>query len=444
MEKLKRVAWAIVKSPYLPLAIFAIIVAALHISMPNNFADDAWFYRILEGREDTLNAWKEFLVWRYNSWSSRTAIEGLLIVLVRKPLLWKILDTVSIIYVVFTISDLINFERSRTKNIIIALVALIFPEVLYEVGYVATSLNYIIPFAAALCAISVMYKRFSLRDVSKFEYVIALLLLLFACFSEILSATVLLIALGSGAWYVAKNKRVPAFEVACLVISIAFLIFHLTCVGNDVRYVQESATWLPEHPSLNLFEKVELGFSSMMQTLFLAKNNFVGVFCLGIALALTLKSRKAHHLIFAWIPFVFSTIFSTLYSIFIKIRPLAALKNHMLAACGHPSITFNAVITDIVFIFILFCILFTLRVIIKDTRDYIAVFFILGVGAASRMSLGLSPTVWSSGGRATTFLYVALGVVTVIAINYVFTDVVKIAKDRYLSKKSEGAQNTAQ
>ncbi len=444
MTNIKKTLLSILKLRELPLIIFAIIVAIYHTTLPLLFADDAWFYNILEGKEDVFTSCLDFVKIRYEGWSSRTLIEFALILLVRVPILWKIIDTVAIVYIVFALSNLINPEKSRIKNIILPLVALCFPKVLFEVGSVATSINYIIPFATVLPAVSVMFKRFANREVSKVEKAVSIPLLFFGCFSEILSATVLLVTLGCGAYQIIKNKKIPVWEIVYATMCAVLLIYHLTCAGNDVRYAQESATWLPEHPNLNLFFKVELGFCAMMQTLFLTDKGYAFLFCLSISLLVTLKSKKWYNITISWIPSVFSLVFSVKYSFFGKIPFVTALKNHMLAACGHPEITTNAIITDIVFVLLLVCIMFSLKVVIKDGKKYLAVFYLLFCGAASKMSLGLSPTVWTSSGRGTTFLYVALGVVTVIAINYVFTDVVKIVKDRYLSKKSKGAQNTAQ
>jgi hypothetical protein len=114
----------------------------------------------------------------------------------------------------------------------------------------------------------------------------------------------------------------------------------------------------------------------------------------------------------------------------------------MLAACGHPEITTNAIITDIVFVLLLVCIMFSLKVVIKDSKKYLAVFYLLFCGAASKMSLGLSPTVWASSGRGTTFLYIALGIITTLMISDAVVTIVphikhliEAIKTRFLTKE---------
>ena len=52
MTKIKSTLIEALKSSYLPLIIFAVIVAIYHTTLPILFADDAWFYNILEGKDN--------------------------------------------------------------------------------------------------------------------------------------------------------------------------------------------------------------------------------------------------------------------------------------------------------------------------------------------------------------------------------------------------------
>ena len=55
--------------------------------------------------------------------------------------------------------------------------------------------------------------------------------------------------------------------------------------------------------------------------------------------------------------------------------------------------------------------LVSLRFAVKDTKRYCFLFAVLTLGAASRIAMGLSPTVWASCERIFAFLYVAMAVV---------------------------------
>lgn len=430
MKKVKEMAWRVLCSPYFPLCALALIVALLHIDMPTDFADDAWFYNILEGKDDMWEAWSAFLKYRYEVWSSRTLIEGALILLVRAPLAWKILDSVAIIYIIFELSRLLNPEKSYLKNAILVLVPIVFPRVLYEVGFVATSINYIIPFALSLLAVSILYRRALDRRVHIGEYFIALPMLIFACFSEMVSAMVLLLSLGAILWWALNKKGVPCVEIVVLAVSAVLIVYHLTCPGNDARAEQETLTWLPEHGALGLIEKVQLGISAMMRDLLLWENKLFGVFAMAIGVLISLKKRPIISIIFAWIPFAFSMLFSNLYSFFGKIPLIALLRDEMLSVCYDTDMGAHTILLDVVFVLVLFCVMYSLWQIIEDKRSYIFAFFVLFVGSATKIALGLSPTVWASAGRGATYLYIAISIVTGVVIYRLVT----LARTELLSR----------
>ncbi len=435
MEKIKNALSRAIHSPRLPLYAFALVTLIAHLFMTRLFSDDVWFYAILDGKENTFEAIRDFLTYRRQAWSSRTLIEGALIVLVQHMWLWKIIDSVAIIYIIFELSRLLNPEKSLLKNIIIAVTPLAFPLwILYEVGFVATSINYIIPFACALPTISILYRSVTGRDVLALEYAIALPFLLFACFSEIICALVLLVALGCVVWKFVSRMGVPYAEIACAMIAIVYIVYHLSCAGNDARAEQEALTWLPEHSSLNLIEKVELGLRAMIFSLFMYDKNIVFVLmCLAIALVVTLKTKRPLKIVFAWLPFAISSIFGVLSPILTKLQFVSGIKSQILVALQAPKITLGGVLCDLVAVFLLFCVLFSLREVIEGTPEYVLLFYALGIGSATKIALGLSPTVWASGNRGATFLFISIAITLGVAVYQLIT----LIRERYAKTKTE-------
>ena len=57
------------------------------------------------------------------------------------------------------------------------------------------------------------------------------------------------------------------------------------------------------------------------------------------------------------------------------------------------------------------CLLISLHGALDDQRLFWLFFFLLAVGAASRIAMGLSPTVWASGERTCFYLYVCMATV---------------------------------
>lgn len=422
MNKVKKFFVDLLHSPRLPLYIVALLIALTHIFMFRLFADDIWFYNVLEGKEDMMGAWSEFLESRYNNWSSRTAIEGALILLVRAPLVWKIIDSVAVIYIIFELSRLTNAENDLSKNIIIALLLPAYPVwVLFEVGFVATSINYIIPFACLMPTLSIIFRRAQNRKIPLFEYFLAIPFLFFACFSEIICAILLVVSLGAIALYLVEKRKIPCFELLALAFCVALLAYHLSCPGNDFRYEQETGNWLPAHASLNIIEKAILGFNAMTKTMFFyEKNLLVCFFCVAISVATFLKTSKWYFKAISMLSTVFSIFFGLLSPIFAKIPFIGRAIDAMTEALHSPTLTAGSVGMVILSLVLLASILACLYIIIEQKRTYFLLLFTLATGAISKIALGLSPTVWTGSGRATTYLYIAIIIATGAVIYQIY------------------------
>ena len=403
MSRLKKGFLRLCLSPAFPLFILGVVFAVIHLFLPVTLADDTWFAQILAGNKATLANWSRFLHERYELWSSRIAIEALLIVMARFPWLWRVADTFVCIAITLLLSRLFNPEKSREKNLLLCLLWLTFPVWLtWEAGFLATTLNYTWPLCAALLALTPMVKQFQGREVKKWEYAVAFPALLFACFAELLCATFLLAVMGSLVYRIFFEKKSPAFQIGCALICGAMLVFALTCPGNDNRTLLETASWFPEYAELSLVQKVDIGFSSMMEAMFLRPNSFVLIFCAVLALAVWIKTENWRRAIPASFPFLYGFL-----------RGVCGLGEDMVGELGTGLVLSKPLswLPVLIFALLLALILLCLRIVFDDTKQYCFWFFLLFLGAASRMAMGLSPTVWASGNRSCMFLYLAMSAV---------------------------------
>lgn len=409
VSKIKEKVLKIVKSSKMPLYAISFIILLAHIFMPTDMSDDAWFYTILEGQDSPVRAVLDFVKYRYNNWSSRVLIEALLVVIVRVPVLWKILDSVVLIYIIFKISSLLNSENSRRKNVIISTVLILFPFwILYEAGFIATSLNYLWPLGGMLSVIGILYKRFTNRKIAKYEYILALFGLIYSSFSELACGALSILFICSGIYYFYNRKKVPVLELVCLAFCALMIIYTLSCPGNDIRYEAEVITWLPEHASLNFVSKAELGFRVMLYQILLKPSALVPVFLISLIFGAAIINKKRANIIISAIP---------LFYMLVVICFSGALKDYFVTT----EIGIVTVILDIFAINFLIGILYSLRLIIRDIKEYCLVFLSLAIGAITKIALGLSPTLVISSPRATIFLYfsisIALGVVIEKTVN---------------------------
>lgn len=401
-------------SPAFPLFLLWVFIFLCHFNYPTNLADDAWFAQILGVENAGFDVWKQFLVGRYEQWTSRIAIEGLLIFVVRHPVLWRACDTLILIFVTHIISRIANPERNMLKNLVIAIVFLIFPlEIVYETGYVTTSLNFSWPLAAAIFGLAPLLKDFRGIDVKPWERIVAYPFLIFACFQEILCVVILLGVLASMIYHSIRDKRFPSTQFDYLAICIVMLIFALTCPGNSLRVMQETATWFPEFAGVSFLQKLEFGFSSMMQTLFLERNLFVLLFCAVLTVAVWVESKHIVSKLISCIPFVFTLFVGTVGGLLQNWIPVIGTIRAWVQKIGTGFVLKNPKtwIPLGVFVVLLVLILLSLRFAIRSRKQFYLLFCLFFMGAVSCIATGFSPTVWILDQRACTFLYLTMAVV---------------------------------
>jgi hypothetical protein len=264
-----------------------------------------------------------------------------------------------------------------------------------------------------LIAVTPCVRRYLGQEIKRWEWILAFPALLFACFAELLCATLVLFYLGSAAWRFFAKREIPIFDLVCILVCGGMLIFALTCPGNAVRVDQEIQTWFPTYGELGLLERVELGFSSMMKSLFLRSNVFCTAFCAVIALSFCKRCKSVWRRILAWIPTAFSLVFGIAGEWLSEWIPAVAKVIGWVGEKGtglHPTEPLTW-IPDLVFVGILVCLLVSLHGALDDPQLFWLFFFLLAVGAASRIAIGLSPTVWASGERTCFYLYACMSVV---------------------------------
>ena len=139
-----------------------------------------------------------------------------------------------------------------------------------------------------------------------------------------------------------------------------------------------------------------------MKAMFLVPNSFVLIFCAVLAVAVWIKTENWRRAIPACFPF--------LYGVF---RGLCGLGSDMVGEMGTGFVLSNPLswLPVLIFVLLLALILLCMRIVFEDTKQYCFLFFLLFLGAASRMAMGLSPTVWASGNRSCMFLYLAMAAV---------------------------------
>lgn len=209
---------------YYSLIIFFILIRVLHLIM-GFLGDDVKFAKVLP-KYSIL----DFMVLRYNTWSSRVIIESLLIVLTRQNiLLWKIMDTVLYTIGVYLVIRFVNPNNDKNITLLGVLLFMMYPFfVMAGAGWLATTLNYSWCFVFGMISFIPIINKLNGKSTSKIVYIISFLCLIYAINQEqcclIFGFNVLYLI-----YCLIRKQEISKFNILVLIASVISLIMILTC-----------------------------------------------------------------------------------------------------------------------------------------------------------------------------------------------------------------------
>ena len=317
MKKLKDIKYVefierILKWNYMPFIIFGCFTFILHFRFTGMFADDIWFSDILRaGNYNILT----YSLWRYESWTSRTILEAMVLLGVNMPaFLWRLTNTIIIVTIgVFLSKIFIGDEHRFEGNIVIVSLMSIYPYYhVISVGMVAGSVNYFWPLAFALIAAYSLHKIINGKKIKKYEYMIYVVSLLFGVNNEQI-CFVMLTAYAVCAIHLLLQRRVNTFVLIQFGICLLSLIYILTCPGNAFRMIKETATWFPEYASFSFLQKIDLGISTVIQKIFFTDNRLFMTFAFLMFVLIWQTRKNVLYKITVAIPLLVLLLLSVLY-----------------------------------------------------------------------------------------------------------------------------------
>lgn len=414
LDKLRRytkeTAKRIVSSYYFPFIAFGLVMLILHFCLPLKKGDDMYFESVLGGGA-SIRTWLSFMQLRYQFWSSRLVIESALVLLTHATTLWRVLDTLVMIWIAVALSIFFNPERNVRVNWFIVYAVFSYPfDTMGSAGWIATTLNYSWPFAFGLLAMlpvcNILRKKRSRISVC----ILSMLSLIYATNHEQMCAVMIAICGLFFVYLYIRDKRIYPFVACEGLMCLGSLWFILTCPGNDVRIVSETGTWFPEFADFSLFTKVEMGYSSSLYHYIMESNETNQVFllfCIVLPFAMWLATKSPALRVVSVIPLTASLVMGRLSGVFAYVFPdLIALKERMTyAGTGLQWTSVDTWIPDLFITGVFLCALASVFVAVKDKKKAVLAIYLLLVGLASRLAMGLSPTIWASGTR--TFLFMS-------------------------------------
>lgn len=396
------------------IALIFIILVFAHCLFRINTADDIFFKNI---ELSNIFTW---LGTRYNEWSSRLIIEFIMVILLHLPaIIWYILDSLMILLVAYSISYLFTKNTMRDKILSLVLTC-IYP--FFEMGgagWYATTINYLWPMACGLFSLTAIKNVLDGKKEKLWMYPLYSLALLVACNQEQMCALIfgfyLIFII-----YMIKEKQNNKFLIFQFLLVVMSLIFILTCPGNNLRNIVETARWYPEFTSLTLVEKSILG---ILTTVAMNIMNLKIPFILLIILIpfLLRKNNNVFIKINSFIPLIivgilniFSNIFQQFYSSITGI--ITGFRSFIIGASAINLHSMNTIVVLLIAIIMILSISLSLYFIMKEKDEKLQYLLpiIFLAGLASRVIMGFSPTVFESGVR--TFLFYDFSIIICILV----------------------------
>ncbi len=399
--------------------LFFLFALLVHFLLPLGWADDVIFREKVSrlGLLPFLNN------------SARPLVDALTYIFAKYPVLWRISNPL----VLIVLSRLLSYylpecKNEYAKNVTICSV-LIYPSlVVVDAGFIATTVNYLWPVTMGLLCLLPFRKKLDNRKIYWWEMILLVPCLLYATNMQQMAVTLVLL-LGTANVYLLMKKKFSPYVMFQFLVTICCSVYSyiINTVGDNPRMLRETGRYFPEFGSLNLFEKIELGFSSTFYCLTMkACFAWVGFIAFLIILAVFVykKSKKVTDRAIVTFPVVFS-LWGIIQDVcsegfgYIKQYIPGDLQNYKMNKAVY---SFEP-ISDIFFVIVILCILYSLYVVIRDKKQCLiscAAFF---VGTGTRMIMGFSPTVWASGYRTFYIMFLSLIVVSFFVINRGKSDV---------------------
>lgn len=336
----------------------------------------------------------DFLVSRFNNWSSRLFIESLLVYLAKHDALFIFINGLILFitpYLIYKIKDNFNLDKQNILSLscIFAIFFIYSYKYMGSAGFRATFLNYYYPFSALVIAVF-----FASLKKNFFTYLGFVIFTIFAINQELLAINVLL---ASFALILIYKKDISSYVVIAFILSLFMVVFAALCPGNNLRFAEEINNWLPEFKDYSIFYKCYLGILSTAHLYFMDRSTVFLFFIMVLIYALSKK------LSFSFITAFFYYFTQKAFANFDK----AYLFNYKF------EFDYFAFFSLIYLIVSLCLILLALIKLEFEKQEKIIILIVIFSSFAARCAMGFSPTIFASAER--TFLFLDFSLLLIAA-----------------------------
>ncbi|MDD6306369.1 MAG: DUF6056 family protein [Clostridiales bacterium] len=393
---------------FLPFGVVCLVTILWHAVLKISAGDDVVYFQTLM---DERSIW-EILAHRYATWSSRMAIEFVLIPLVNYPLLWKVIDIL-----VFTGIPVLLYrilqqegdseEENRILSFLISGFTLLYPfSDMVSAGWIATTTNYLWPLFCLLFLAFLAKKLVCGKRILWYEAAAGILFCIYGSSQEQVAAILLVLLVLTMIYFGRRKQWKQPLLFVFTVIDVISLITILRCPGNAIRSAQEIEGRMPQFANFSVWEKIYMGAANV-ERIFIAQVNSI-FFIVTVILAALVYRKTRNYL---------KTVGAAV--------PVLVLFGYSVIRTGHPwyekifivpkqeaDWNYSSMETWLPILFLMVTaagMLYGLFCLLRQQLEiYIDTVLLLGVGLASGIVMGFSPTIYASADRPYIYLYFIL------------------------------------
>lgn len=362
--------------------------------------DDADFARVL----DNKNIF-EWLYSRYQVWSSRFFIEFFMVIIVRYPLLWKLIDIGAYMLTAFSLSYLIPFKQDeRFKNFVIACLILWYPMGdMSSAGWVATSTGYFWTIAAGSYALTAVIKTLKGTKLKWYEIILYVFATLYAANHEQMACCMIAFMVCILIYCICSKRRIHAFTWIQLVLACVDFGLILLAPGNAKRKLQVIKKMMPDFESISFVDKAYMAYSDTMNYYIIGFNIVLFVFAVLLLWGVVKKYKSivARGIV----------LFPVAYLLLVQLWPFDRLgflfaKQEVIDVLNVTNT--RLYIPLLISVFLLGCLIAGMYLIYENSIHFWINLMVLGVGMVSRIAMGFSGSLYASYNRTLIFFTFAV------------------------------------
>ncbi|HEM3726278.1 TPA: hypothetical protein U1D16_001691 [Streptococcus suis] len=353
----------------------------------------------------------DWLVGRYQQWSSRIFIEAILVLISKQLWLFRVFNAI----IFASLLDLLtqsSFGRQLKGLFLVVIFFLFLPVTLFlSAGWLATSINYLWPITAGIFVMKQLDKTVTTKTLLWLS-----VLTLFATNQEQVCITILLLLLGKLLFLAVTKEKIHYVHYLVLGLTVINVGLIALSPGNQSRQAQSIPTFFPEFAQFSLFDKMNLGISNTSKMLLVQQNMLMLFLITLLAIFIILHSQKLYIKCLSVIPLLvvpINIIFVTLihngytiqsFSQYLIEKQSSPALSRVLQLVATLLTNDVEIILNVGFILILLCILLCLW----EMSQSLSLPYLFTVGFASHAMMGFSPSIFKSGDRTAFILYMII------------------------------------